>query len=41
MNFCAAVLLAVLPREEDAFWTLGALVEDILPGCVPDSLLFI
>ena len=33
MNFAAAMLLSVLPSEREAFWTLGALVEDILPGC--------
>lgn len=38
MNFLAYILLVVLP-EEAAFWALGAIVEDILPGYFTQAMI--
>jgi hypothetical protein len=38
MNFVAYILLVVL-SEEAAFWALGAVVEDILPGYYTQAMI--
>lgn len=38
MNFIAALLLLMM-EEEPAFWCLGALVEDVLPGYYSNTML--
>ena len=32
MNLLAGVALVVMGDEEDAFWCLASMVEDLLPG---------
>ncbi|EKX33299.1 hypothetical protein GUITHDRAFT_58412, partial [Guillardia theta CCMP2712] len=38
MNFVCAILLLIM-AEEDAFWLLAAIVEDVLPGFYHPSLI--
>lgn len=38
MNFIAALLLLMM-EEEPAFWCLGAMVEDVLPGYYSNTML--
>ena len=38
MNFIAALLLLMM-EEEPAFWCLGSLVEDVLPGYNSNTML--
>jgi hypothetical protein len=38
MNFVVAILLLIM-AEEDAFWLLASIVEDVLPGFYHPSLI--
>jgi hypothetical protein len=38
MNFVVGILLLIM-AEEDAFWLLAAIVEDVLPGFYHPSLI--
>lgn len=39
MNYILAKLLLNLADEEEAFWLLATVVEDLVPGCIPPALL--